>query len=88
MDEPILAEHALKHGFSEEGILQAWDNFVRKQYRGAPNEGEVVVVGADLQGRLIEIVAAERPFGTIVRHAMEPPTRNVLKELGMLRRGR
>ena len=65
MEEPIVVEHALKHGLSEEDIRYAWSNFVRKQYRGAPNEGEIVVVGYDRRGRFIEIVAAEREFGPI-----------------------
>lgn len=86
MEEPIVAEHALKHGLSEEDIRYAWSNFVRKQYRGAPNEGEIVVVGYDRRGRFIEIVAAEREFGTIIYHAMQPPTTNVLAELGLVRR--
>ena len=45
MDELIIDEHALKHGVSPEDIACAWGNFVRKQYRGAPDEGEVVAVG-------------------------------------------
>lgn len=86
MDDVIIAEHAFKHGISQEDIVYAWENFVRKQYRGAPHEGEVVVVGYDRAGRFIEIVAATRPFGTVIYHAMEPPTRNVLIELGLARR--
>ncbi len=86
MDDLIIADHAFKHGISQEDIVYAWENFVRKQYRGAPREGEVVVVGYDRMGRLIEIVAATRQFGTVIFHAMEPPTRNVLEELGLARR--
>lgn len=88
MDDPIIAEHALKHGLSVEDIAYAWENFVRKQYRGVPNEGEVVVVGCDRSGRLIEIIAAERSFGTVLFHAIEPPTAKVLMELGLARRQR
>lgn len=86
MDEPIIVEHALKHGLLEDDIRFAWDNFVRKQYRGAPNEGEIIAVGYDRAGRFIEIVAAERSFGTIIYHAMCPPTVKLLKELGLVRR--
>ena len=86
MDEVIIAEHAFKHGIAEEDIVYAWENFVRKQYRGTPNEGQVVVVGYDRSGRFIELVAAERACGMIIYHAMEPPTLNVLVELGLVRR--
>ena len=86
MNEVIIVEHAFKHGLNAEEIAYAWEHFVRKQYRGAPNEGEVVVVGCDRRGRFIEVVAAERSFGTVIYHAMEPPSANVLAELGMIRR--
>jgi hypothetical protein len=86
MPELIIAEHAFKHGLSADEISYAWENFVRKQYRGAPNEGEIVVVGCDATGRLIEIVAAERPFGIVISHAMRPPTLRILSELGLARR--
>lgn len=86
MREIVIAEHALKHGVAPEDIEYVWNHFVRKQYRGAPSEGEVVVVGYDRFGRLVELVAAERALGTIVYHAMEPPTKRVLRELGLERR--
>lgn len=86
MDEPIVAEHALKHGLPEDDIRHAWENFVRKQYRGAPNEGEVVAVGYDRKGEFMQVVAAERPFGTVIYHALKPPTTKVLVELGLARR--
>lgn len=86
MDDPVVADHALKHGVSEDDIRYAWSNFVRKRYRGAPNEGEVVAVGYDTKGRFLQIVAAERPYGTVIFHAMQPPTMKVLIELGLVRR--
>ncbi len=86
MDDIIVSEHAFKHGVAQEDIEYAWEHFHRKQYRGAPNEGEIVLIGPDRQGRPLQIVAAERGFGMIVYHAMRPPTQNVLKELGLERR--
>lgn len=85
MDDVIIAEHAFKHGVSKEDIEHAWEHFVRKQYRGAPHEGEVVAVGCDRSGRLVEIVAVTRSLATIIYHAMEPPTLNVLRELGLIK---
>ena len=83
MADTFIAEHAFKHGISQEDIEHAWENFHKKQYRGAPHEGEVVVIGPDRKRRPIQIVAAERVFGTIIYHAMRPPTKNVLMELGL-----
>ena len=85
MDELIIDEHALKHGLEPEDIEYAWHNFVAKVYRGAPNEGEVIAVGYDGRGRFLEMAGAVRPFGTVVFHAMTPPTRNAMRELGMER---
>jgi len=72
MDDVYIAEHALRHGLSEEDIRFAWENFLRRQYRGAPHEGEVVVVGCDRRGRLIQMVGIHKPFGTLVYHAILP----------------
>lgn len=86
MDETFINEHAFKHGVSAESIASAWENFVAKRYRGAPNEGEVVAVGYDGHGRFIQMIAVEKPYGTLIIHAMTPPTEKALRELGMLRR--
>ncbi|MBR2835638.1 MAG: hypothetical protein IKE43_08035 [Coriobacteriales bacterium] len=87
MGDVIIAEHALKHGIDESDIRYAWDNFLRKQYRGSPNEGEIIVVGYDRKGEFIELVAAERVFGTVIFHALKPPTTKVLQELGLKGKG-
>ena len=83
MDEVVIVEHALKHGVSPEDIEYAWEHFHKKQYRGAPNEGEIVLVGPDRKGRALQIVAAERDCGAVIFHAMRPPTHKVLAELGL-----
>ena len=57
-----------------------------KHYRGAPNEGQILALGSDRRGRLVQMVAVERPFGVLIYHAMTPPTNNALAELGMTRR--
>ena len=79
-------EHAYKHGLTEEQILYAWENFIKKLYRGAPNEGEIVCVGYDKNGVMMQLVAVEKSFGVLIYHAMTPPTQNALKELGLLKR--
>lgn len=86
MDDIFIHKHALKHGVTADDIEHAWNNFVRKQYRGAPREGEIVAIGYDKSGRLIEMVGAVRPQGILIFHALEPPTKNVLVELRLSRR--
>lgn len=86
MEEVYIHAHALKHGVSESDIEHAWINFVRKRHRGSPHEEEIVVIGCDLQGRLIELVAKNTSNGTLIYHALRPPTLNVLSELGLSRR--
>ena len=83
MDEPVIEEHAFKHGLTEEEIRYAWSHFLRKRYRGAPNEGEIVAIGFDCKGRLIQMVAMEKHCGILIYHAMTPPTRRVLLELSL-----
>lgn len=77
-----IAEHAYKHGLTAKDIEYAWSHCLRRRHRGAPHEGEVVVIGCDEIGRLVEVVAVERVCGTLIYHALRPPTRKVLKELG------
>ena len=84
--EIYITEHAYKHGLSEEQIRFAWSIFIKKQFRGKPNEGEILCIGYDKNGTMIQIVAAEKNFGVLIYHAMTPPTRNALKELRLLKR--
>lgn len=86
MADVIIDEHALKHGVLPEDIAYVWENYVVMQYRGAPKEGEVVVFGYDRKGRPVELVAADRSFGTVVFHANTPPSASILMELGLARR--
>lgn len=81
-----IAEHALKHGICEEDIRHAWTNYLRKQYRGAPNEGEIVAIGYTRDGILIQIVATDTKTGVLIYHAMSPPTKKVMQELGLERK--
>lgn len=84
--EVIVAEHALKHGLTESQVRYAWDNYVAMQRRNAPDEDMIVAIGCEQTGRLMQMVAVERPNAIIICHAMAPPTRNVLNELGFRRR--
>ena len=81
----LVAEHALKHGLSEKDILHAWENYVRMQQRPAPNEEYLAAIGYTQSGELVQMVAVIVEDGHLIIHAMAPPTKNVLKELGMTR---
>lgn len=83
MNELYIDQHAFKHGISAEDIEYAWEHFVARRHRSSPNEHQIVAVGYDARGRFIQMVASEHSCGTVIYHAMEPPTKNVLIELGL-----
>lgn len=85
MTESVFVHpHALKHGISEDEIRHAWNNFVRSQQRRAPNEEQVVRIG---YGRTtetaIQMIGVAGVSGILIIHALTPPQRNVIKELGL-----
>jgi 50S ribosomal subunit-associated GTPase HflX len=80
--------HALTHGLSECEVFYAWENYVRKRYRKRPNNDRIIAIGYDQSERLIEMVASEKLSHVLIYHALTPPTKKMLKELGLERRGR
>ena len=88
MVEVMVHPHALKHGISESDILYAWENFIAKQRRTAPREDETILVGCTKNGRLVEVVGIDKPYGTLIYHAYAPPTISMLDELGLRGGGR
>lgn len=84
MADVYVHPHALKHGLSEEEIRYAWSNFVRSQFRHAPNEDQCVRIGfGAYTPTAIQMVGVVRPVGVLIVHAMTPPQKSVLAELGM-----
>lgn len=88
MGRIIIHPHALSHGLSEEQIRYAWISFVRKQRRSAPNEDHVAAIGCDPGGVAIQMVGVVIAGGIMIYHAMTPPTRKLMAELGPQRRRR
>lgn len=86
MDEIMIHPHALVHGLSEDDVIDAWMSGGPRMPRSSPNEDEVVVVGWTRDERVVQMVGVIKEFGTLVIHALEPPTDNVLKELGIGRK--
>jgi len=78
--------NALKHGLSKESVLYAWDNFIRKQHRKVPDIDQMIALGFDKKGNFIELIAIDKPYGSLIYHAKTPPTGKLLKELGMARK--
>ena len=88
MRETYIDEHVYKHGLTDEDIVHAWEHRLRTQFRDAPHEGELLVIGYDRKGRCIELIAAEHENRTDIYHAIRPPTTSVLEEMGLTRRKR
>ena len=80
-----VAEHALTHGLTEDEVRYAWEHALRKQHRPAPDEDYAAAVGTTRTGKLVQMVGVLTKDGYLVIHALEPPTNNVLKELGLAR---
>lgn len=84
MDDIVeIGWSALKHGLSEEDVLHAWRHAFA-ELRDS-REGSVhLAVGPDQGGRLVEVIAERRADGSwYLFHAMTPPTRRVLRFLGL-----
>ncbi len=86
MIEIVVHPHALKHDLTEEQILYAWENFIRKQYRRSPDEDKILALGYDKQARLIQMVGRDTTKGVLIYHAMTPPSDKALRELNLMRR--
>lgn len=70
---------------SEEDVIHAWKNTLRYVQRRRNGTDSFVAVGPDRQGRVIEMVGVFLSGGDwLIFHAMRPPTKNTLKELGLL----
>ena len=71
---------------SESDVLSAWDNTMAQMARLDNEDDRLVALGADPQGRLVEMVASRATDGTwVIFHAMTPPSQKTLRELRMTR---
>jgi len=70
---------------TEDDIIVAWENYVRMTRREG-QDSYYVAVGFDENGRAIEMVAVETiDSDWYIYHALTPPTKGVLRELGLMR---
>lgn len=88
MDETEIDRHALKHGLTAEEVKYAWENPIACRARKGEDDPPIyIAIGVLPDGRMAELVGLETDRGTwLVFHAMVPPTKKFLKELGMSRR--
>ena len=67
-------------------VLAAWRNAINVVLRDTSEKDFLVAVGADMRGRLLEMVATEDANGKMhIFHAMTPPSERTLRELGIIR---
>lgn len=86
MEDVFVHPHALRHGLTEGQVLEAWENFQVRQPRSAPREDELVAVGYTRAGVAVQMVGVVHQGFVLVIHAMAPPTRGFLLELGLMGR--
>ena len=86
MELAAIHPNALKHGLTEGDIRHARSNAF-EWIRRDRDDGMIdyVFIGPDTKGRLSELIARfSAPVGGyIVFHAFTPPTKKILKELGI-----
>ena len=81
---PRVHEH--HPNISEEDVLAAWHNVLLSAQRDN-GTGAWVSIGMDGNGRLLEMVSVHNGSGQwLIYHAMTPPTKKTMKELGAVRR--
>lgn len=86
MELIAIHPHALKHGLTETDITCAWNSAFAWFRRDLENGGiDYVLVGLDGRNRLMELIAryCSEQDGYIIFHALVPPTRKMLKEIGI-----
>ena len=72
---------------SEEDVLFAWQHAAQTALRTeSPNFPEVLSVGCDSRGRLLEMVGTLIVDGWLIYHAMTPPSKKTLTELERAKR--
>ncbi|MFT4126314.1 MAG: hypothetical protein QM662_08800 [Gordonia sp. (in: high G+C Gram-positive bacteria)] len=60
---------ARKHGISDTSILHAWDNAIRLVEYDYGGDERLLVIGPDLNGTLLELVAVPTDEPTRIIHA-------------------
>ncbi|GAA1720030.1 hypothetical protein [Propioniferax innocua] len=67
MDEPIIAQSALKHGLTEDEILHAYRNPLRAWDLG---EGFTMIIGPNHAALILEVGYIQGSTAVVIVHAM------------------
>lgn len=88
MGEVEVDPHALKHGLTTDEVRYAWETPIACRSRSGVDDPPIyIAIGILPDGCMAELVALESSRGTwVVFHAMVPPTKKFLRELGMNKR--
>jgi len=78
--------HSRHPEIEDADVFSAWRNAISVVRRETSEKDFLVVVGTDMNGRLLELVAAQQEGGQLlVFHAMTPPSEKTLREVGLRR---
>lgn len=78
--------HERHPDLDEKDVLSAWANMLLSARRD-DGTGSWISVGMDDNGRLLEMVSVHNNAGQwLIYHAMTPPSKKTMKELGATRR--
>lgn len=64
-----IRESARKHGVTDADVLHAWENALRLVEYEYQGEDRILVIGPDLSGNLLELVAVPADEPTRIIHA-------------------
>ncbi len=67
MDDPIIAQSALKHGLAEDEILHAYRNPIRAWDLG---DGFTMIIGANQAALILEVGYIQGTTAVVIVHAM------------------
>ncbi len=73
-----------KHkNITENDVLTAWKNCSHYRIRTDKEQEEYIALGTDTKGRLIQMVGVLIDKDLLIYHALTPPTKKFLKEMGL-----
>lgn len=66
-------------------VAHAWGNRIATGIRSQGIAPQLVAVGFDASGRMLEMVGVEKQDGTVlIFHAMTPPSKKTLREVSLI----
>lgn len=82
----ISGRIAIKHPeIAPMDVAHAWGNRIAMGIRNQGIAPQLVAVGFDASGRMLEMVGVEKENGTVlVFHAMTPPSKKTLREVSLI----